>query len=139
MAKTSDEAILRAWMKAWNDSDCTNPMGKEIDKRMMESGISIFDVHTRLGIIAGKPRKDRTQGENRLFDFWLRAKLVAENALVDKCTESTQGSMFILKSRYGYKDGMEVSFTDKEDRNKVQRVWGNQKIEESAPEEKKES
>lgn len=120
----NDKKILEVWKKAWFESDGKNPLSKAIDRKMMENGVSILDVHTRIGVIAAIKSKDRTEDETRLFDFWLRTKLVAENALVDQCAETTQGAMFLLKARYGYKDGMDVNISKGEKENKVLRTWG---------------
>lgn len=120
----TDRKILDTWLKAWYETDGKNPLSKQIDREMMRNGVNIYDVQTRLGVIAAKRKGDRTEDEQRLFSFWLRAKLVAENALVDQCAETTQGAMFILKARYGYKDGMDVNISKGERESKVTRTWG---------------
>lgn len=120
----TDKHLLEAWKEAWNADSGMNPLSYKINKKLLEKGVSIFDINTRLGLIAAKKSSERTGYEHELYKFYQMAKLVSENALVDKCTEHTQGCMFILETRYGYRKGTDINITGGDAQEKKTVTWG---------------
>lgn len=120
----SDREICKYWLEAWKDSPGTNPYSGKIDKALREHGLTVHDVKTRVGIIRGKRQCDRLDTEQGLLDFADSLVFSAEQALVDKCTESTQGSIFLLESKYGYRKGQEIKISADTDTVKTIRTWG---------------
>ena len=60
-----------------------------------------------------------------LLEFYENLKLEFEQGLVDNCMESAQGSMFLLKTRYNYREGQDINLTAGNDAaRKVVRSWG---------------
>lgn len=130
----SDREIGKYWLEAWRDSPGTNPYSGKIDRALREHGLTVHDVKTRVGIIRGKRQEDRLDTEQGLLDFADSLVFSAEQALVDKCTESTQGSIFLLESKYGYRKGQEIRISADTDTVKTVRTWGSAASTETAPE-----
>ena len=96
----------------------------KIDRMLREKGLSIHDVKTRVGIIRGKRVGDRLDSEQAFLDFADSLVFLAEQSMVDKCTETTQGAIFLLESKYGYRKGTDLNITANADVVKTVRKWG---------------
>ena len=120
----SDMQMMKLWGEAWDASPCTNPYSVKIDRALREKGLSIHDVKTRVGIIRGKKVGDRLDTEQRFLDFADSLIFLAEQSMVDKCTETTQGAIFLLESKYGYRKGTDLNITANADVVKTVRQWG---------------
>lgn len=119
-----DMQMMKLWREAWDASPCTNPYSVKIDRMLREKGLSIHDVKTRVGIIRGKRVGDRLDSEQAFLDFADSLVFLAEQSMVDKCTETTQGAIFLLESKYGYRKGTDLNITANADVVKTVRKWG---------------
>lgn len=120
----SDEALQKVWEQAWLESNGTNPYSVSIDKKLREKGLSIHDIKTRLGVIESKRQRERYDSEQALLDFDGQLRFMAEQALRDRCAESTNGAIFLLESKYGYRKGQDINITANPDAIKTIRQWG---------------
>lgn len=120
----SDEEIRELWESAWDESPCTNPYSVKIDKALRAKGLSVNDIKVRVGVIRGKAARDRLDSEQELLDFSESLVFLAEQSMVDKCTESTQGAIFLLESKYGYRKGQDINITASQDTVKTVRRFG---------------
>lgn len=128
----TDGDMERLWGEAWDASPGTNPYSIRIDRMLREHGLSIHDVKTRVGIIRGKRQVDRLDSEQRLLDFADSLVFLAEQSMVDKCAESTQGAIFLLESKYGYRKGTDINLNATADVVKTVRQWGSSPAETEA-------
>lgn len=107
------------------ESENPNPFSRAVLRTLGESGITMLDIRTRLGHIMSKPERERHEDEKELLSFYENVKLEFEQGLVDNCLDSAQGSMFILKTQYHYREGTDLSITaGNEGGRKVVRSWG---------------
>lgn len=121
----SDDEIIEVWTRAMEESGNSNPFNRSALRAMGESGLTMVDIRTRLGVILGKRETERSESEKRLLKFYENLKLEFEQGLVDSCMDSAQGSMFLLKTRYGYREGTDLNITaGNEAGKKVVRSWG---------------
>lgn len=132
----TDLELKGAWMDAWERTAGTNPYSIKIDRMLRERGVSIHDIKTRIGVIRGKRQCDRLDTEQELLDFSESLVFLAEQSMVDKCTETTQGAIFLLESKYGYRKGTDLNITANADVVKTVRKWGadTEKTEEASSE-----
>ena len=120
----TDLELKGMWGEAWEQTPGTNPYSIKIDRILRERGVSIHDIKTRVGIIRGKRQADRLDTEQELLVFADSLVFLAEQSMVDKCTESTQGAIFLLESKYGYRKGTDLNITANADVVKTVRKWG---------------
>ena len=99
--------IVAAWKRAVEESGSSNPFSRKCLQALSEEGITMVDIRTRLGHILSRKPKERHPDEVELLEFYENLKLEFEQGLVDNCMESAQGSMFLLKTRYNYREGQD--------------------------------
>lgn len=117
--------IVAAWKRAVEESGSSNPFSRKCLQSLSEEGITMVDIRTRLGHILSRKPKERHPDEVELLEFYENLKLEFEQGLVDNCMESAQGSMFLLKTRYNYREGQDINLTAGNDAaKKVVRSWG---------------
>jgi hypothetical protein len=117
--------IIASWKRAYSDSGSSNPFSRKCLERLADDGITMVDIRTRLGHILSREPKKRHPDEVELVEFYENLKLEFEQGLVDNCMESAQGSMFLLKTRYHYREGQDINLTaGNEAAKKVVRSWG---------------
>lgn len=117
--------IVSSWKRAVEESGSSNPFSRKCLQRLSEDGITMVDIRTRLGHILSRKPKERHPDEVELLEFYENLKLEFEQGLVDNCMESAQGSMFLLKTRYNYREGQDINLTaGNEAARKVIRSWG---------------
>jgi len=117
--------IVSSWKRAVEESGSSNPFSRKCLQALAEDGITMVDIRTRLGHILSRKAKERHPDEVELLEFYENLKLEFEQGLVDNCMESAQGSMFLLKTRYNYREGQDINLTaGNEAARKVVRSWG---------------
>lgn len=122
-----DRKLLKWWKVAWEATEGTNPMSASIDRELAKHGFSIVDLMNRIGMIGLKKEKDWNRDEAALMAFFQRANAVAEMALVDKCASGgMQGAMFLLKTKYRYRDGGQRDDVVSEEKKVIS--WGDQSV-----------
>lgn len=112
------------WRKAYEEVGGTNPYSVRIDAVLRPNGYGIHDVKTRIGIIRSKRDKERTQDEADLLLLDDEMRFMSEQGLFDKCTESTNGAIFLLESKYGYRKGQDLNLQVNPEQVKKVIRWG---------------
>jgi len=117
--------MVELWRSAYeNVESSSNPYSVRMDKYLKPHGFGVHDIKTRLGLIRSKRDKERTQDEIDLLNLDEELKFISEQGLYDKCTETTQGSIFLLESKFGYRKNADVNVNiDPQQVRKVIR-WG---------------
>ena len=122
MATSNVGKLLKDWRTAWEASNGAVPISFAIDKELAKGGASITDVLTAVALAKATPKDQRTKDQTELLKFADRTKRIQEAVLVEHCTETTQGSMFILEASHGYKRGSsDMNVTVQQ---KATPVWG---------------
>ena len=117
--------MVELWRKAYDEVESTsNPYSVRFDKYLKPHGFGVHDIKTRIGIIRSKRDKDRTQDEADLLALDEELKFMSEQGLFDKCTETTQGSIFLLESKFGYKKGQDLNLNLNPEQVKKVIRWG---------------
>ena len=123
--------MVKSWRSAWDDVGGTNPYSMRIDRLLREGGFGIHDIKTRIGLIRAKRDRERTQDEADLLSLDDELRFMSEQGLFDKCTESTNGAIFLLESKYGYRKGQDLTLqVDPQQVKKVVR-WGDEEVPEA--------
>jgi len=121
--------MVKSWRSAWDEVGGSNPYSVRIDRILRGSGFGIHDVKTRIGLIRSKRDRERTQDEADLLSLDDELRFMGEQGLFDKCTESTNGAIFLLESKYGYRKGQDLNLNvDPKQVKKVIR-WGDEQDE----------
>ena len=117
--------MIELWRSAYeNVESSSNPYSVRMDKYLKPHGFGVHDIKTRIGLIRGKRDKDRTQEEIDLLNLDDELKFISEQGLYDKCAETTQGSIFLLESKFGYRKNADLNVNiDPQQVKKVIR-WG---------------
>lgn len=116
--------MVKSWRKAWDEAGVSNPYSMRLDRILRVDGFGIHDIKTRIGLIRSKRDRDRTQDEADLLSLDDELRFMSEQGLFDKCTESTNGAIFLLESKYGYRKGQDLTLqVDPQQVKKVIR-WG---------------
>lgn len=124
--------MVTRWKEAWDEVGGSNPYSVRMDRVLKEYGFGVHDIKTRLGLIRAKRDRDRTEDEAELLMLDGELKFVSEQGLFDKCSETVQGSIFLLESKFGYRKNADVNVNlDAKQVKKVVR-WGDE--ESSEPE-----
>jgi len=124
--------LLNAWKASWEVSNQKNPYSAGINRDLMKKGYGIHDVKNAIGLVLAKKKELRTDEEEELLEFDSMARLVAESALVDQCGETTNGAIFLLESKYGYRKGSDISISMEKDVVKKVVRWGDEEGTDSA-------
>jgi len=121
----STAEMVDLWRKAYDEVESSsNPYSVRMDKYLKPHGFGVHDIKTRIGLVRRKRDRERTQEESDLLALDDELKFMSEQGLYDKCTETTQGSIFLLESRFGYRKGTDVNLqVDPQQVKKVIR-WG---------------
>lgn len=123
--------MVSDWRAAWNNLDGTNPYSVRMDRELRPKGYGVHDIKTRIGLIRSKRDRDRTQDENDLLMLDDELRFMSEQGLFDKCTETTNGAIFLLESKYGYRKGQDLNLNvDPQQVKKVIR-WGDEEVPEA--------
>ena len=124
--------MVSRWKDAWDEVGGSNPYSVRMDKVLKPHGFGVHDIKTRLGLIRAKRDADRTEDEAELLMLDGELKFVSEQGLFDKCSETVQGSIFLLESKFGYRKNADVNVNlDAKQVKKVVR-WGDEETQ--APE-----
>ena len=99
--------MVSRWKDAWDEVGGSNPYSVRMDKVLKPHGFGVHDIKTRLGLIRAKRDQDRTEDEAELLMLDGELKFVSEQGLFDKCSETVQGSIFLLESKFGYRKNAE--------------------------------
>lgn len=128
----STSEMVTRWKEAWDEVGGSNPYSVRMDRVLKAYGFGVHDIKTRLGLIRAKRDKDRTEDEAELLFLDGELKFVSEQGLFDKCSETVQGSIFLLESKFGYRKNADVNLNlDTKQVKKVVR-WGDEETQ--APE-----
>jgi hypothetical protein len=120
-----DKELIELWRGAVRDSGSTNPFNRSVLNVLGEHGVTMVDIRTRIGHLLSKGVTKCTEDEKRLLNFYESLKLEFEQGLVDSCMESAQGSIFLLKTLYRYREGQDINLVaGNEGAKKVVRSWG---------------
>lgn len=124
--------MVSRWREAWDEVGGNNPYSLKMDKYLKPHGFGVHDIKTRLGLVRAKRDSDRTEDEAELLTLDGELKFVSEQVLFDKCSETTQGAIFLLESKFGYRKNADLTVNlDAKQVKKVVR-WGDE--ESSGPE-----
>lgn len=122
---STGEMVTR-WKEAWDEVGGSNPYSLRMDKFLKPHGFGVHDIKTRIGIVRAKRDSDRTEDEAELLTLDGELKFVSEQGLFDKCSETVQGSIFLLESKFGYRKNADVNLNvDTKQVKKVLR-WGDE-------------
>ncbi len=116
--------MVTDWRKAYEEVGGANPYSVKIDAVLRPKGYGIHDVKTRIGLIRSKRDRDRTQDEADLLLLDDEMRFMSEQGLFDKCTESTNGAIFLLESKYGYRKGQDLNLQVNPEQVKKVIRWG---------------
>ena len=116
--------MVTDWRKAYEEVGGANPYSVRIDAVLRPKGYGIHDVKTRIGLIMSRRDKDRTQDEADLLLLDDEMRFMSEQGLFDKCTESTNGAIFLLESKYGYRKGQDLNLQVNPEQVKKVIRWG---------------
>lgn len=123
--------MASGWRKAWEEVGGTNPYSVRMDRYLREFGYGVHDIKTRIGLIRSKRDRDRTQDDADLLMLDDELRFMSEQGLFDKCTESTNGAIFLLESKYGYRKGQDVNLQVNPDQVKKVIRWGDDQEQEA--------
>lgn len=119
------------WRDAYVEVGGTNPYSMRIDALLRPKGYGVHDVKTRIALIRSKKNRDRTEDEAELLNLADELLFMSEQGLFDKCSETTNGAIFLLESKYGYRKGQDLNLQVNPEQVKKMILWGDEQQEEA--------
>lgn len=127
----STSEMCEDWRAAYVEVGGTNPYSMRIDALLRPKGYGVHDVKTRIGLIRSKRDRDRTEDEASLLVLDDEMRFMSEQGLFDKCSETTNGAIFLLESKYGYRKGQDLNLQVNPDQVKKVIRWGDEQQDEA--------